>query len=385
MNKKKIIRTSTIAASLNNLLKGQLSFLQTNYEVIAVSGEDLDLKEVRFREGVKTVPVKMQRNISPFEDLMSLWQLYCVFKKEKPQIVHSITPKAGLLSMIAAKLAGVPIRIHSFTGLIFPSKKGVMKKLLIFMDKILCRCATHVYPEGQGVKNDLEKYRITKKKMKVLANGNINGIDLSYFDPQLISDDERVSLKKQLGICPDNFIFVFVGRLVGDKGINELVSSFEQLKLNNGNVSLLLVGSFEQDLDPLKPETLRIIQNNKDIVSVGFQQDIRAYLTISNCLVFPSYREGFPNVVMQAGAMNLASIVTDINGCNEIIKEGVNGVIIPSKNSKAIYNSMIKIIGDPDFRIRMQQNARAMIVSRYEQHIVWEAILTEYKSLEKNV
>jgi hypothetical protein len=151
----KLIRTSTVAISLDYLLKGQLSFLQNYYEVIAVSGNDIHLEEVAQREKVKTISVVMQRNISPLKDLLSLWNLYVLFKKEKPLIVHSITPKAGLLTMTAGFFAGVPIRIHTFTGLIFPSKTGFLKRLLIIMDKLLCKFATHIYPEGNGVKQDL--------------------------------------------------------------------------------------------------------------------------------------------------------------------------------------------------------------------------------------
>ncbi|WP_418263900.1 glycosyltransferase family 4 protein [Flavobacterium faecale] len=382
---KKIIRTATIALSLDFLLKGQLSFLNRYYDVIAISGDDCHLQEVHAREGVKTLPVEMHRSISVVKDLISLWKLYLVFKKEKPAIVHSITPKAGLLSMVAAKLAGVPIRMHTFTGLIFPSRTGIMKHLLIVMDKTLCYCATHIYPEGEGVKNDLEKYHITKKKLKVIANGNVNGIDLSYFDPRLISENERDSLKQILGIKATDFVFIFVGRLVGDKGINELISAFEQLSSENKNVKLLLVGPFESVLDPLKSETLQDITTNENIISVGFQKDIRPYLCISHCFVFPSYREGFPNVVMQAGAMGLPCIVTDINGCNEIIKEGVNGIIIPSKDIVSLYNGMIKIISEPDFKMQLISKSREMISNRFSQDIVWKGILNEYSKAENDV
>ena len=223
---KKIIRTSTIALSLNVLLKGQLSFLKKYYNVIAVAGDDEDLRIVENREGVKTQNITMQRQIAPFKDFISLIKLYFYFKKEKPQIVHSITPKAGLLSMVAAYLAHVPIRIHTFTGLTFPTRSGEMQRLLVFMDKLLCSCATNIYPEGEGVKNDLINYNITNKPLKVLANGNINGVDFNYFDPNLFSVGDNTRLKKELNIQSSDFVFVFVGRIVGDKGMNELVAAF---------------------------------------------------------------------------------------------------------------------------------------------------------------
>lgn len=379
----KIIRTSTVALSLDFLLKGQLAFLNQYFEVIAVSGEDKHLRTVAEREKVKTIAVPMQRNISPLKDLVSLWRLYWLFKKEKPEIVHSITPKAGLLSMLAAKFAGVPIRIHTFTGLIFPSKTGFLQRLLIFMDRLLCSCATHIYPEGQGVKKDLTHYKITSKSLKVIANGNVNGIDTTYFSKEKVAFQEQESLKKELGISETDFVFVFVGRLVGDKGINELVTAFSQLTTHNSQ--LLLVGPLESDLDPLHSETLKEIKNNPNIISVGFQSNVRSYFAIADCLVFPSYREGFPNVVLQAGAMGLPAIVTDINGSNEIIMHGKNGIIIPSQNAIALREAMLKMMTEKAFYNELQQNARKMIVSRYEQKVVWKAILNEYKELEVRV
>lgn len=376
--KPKLIRTATIALSLDFLLKGQLSFLQKHYEVIAVSGEDNHLNEVAIREQVKTINIAMQRNISPLKDLVSLWQLYVLFKNEKPQIVHSITPKAGLLSMIAAYFARVPIRIHTFTGLIFPSKKGFLKLLLLNMDRVLCLFATHVFPEGQGVKNDLKTYSITRKPLKVIANGNVNGIDTAYFNTEHLSEQSKLDLKIKLGISLNDFVFIFVGRLVKDKGINELVAAFELLQKEKSTVKLVLVGNYESDLDPLESKTLEIINANKSILSVGFQNEVRTYFSIANALVFPSYREGFPNVVLQAGAMNLPSIVTDINGCNEIIQENKNGFIIPIKNQRAIFDAMKKMIANPVLLDEMKQQTRERIVSRYKQEVVWNAILLEY-------
>lgn len=379
----KIIRTSTVALSLNYLLKGQLAFLNNYYDVVAVSGDDDDLRQVAIREEVCTIAIDMQRSISPLKDLRSLWQLYWLFKKEKPLIVHSITPKAGLLTMLAGYFSGVPIRMHTFTGLIFPTRKGILQKLLIVMDRVLCYCATNIYPEGQGVKNDLIRYKITNKKLEVLANGNVNGVDTSYFDPVLFSNVEKQLLKTTLGIAHEDFVLVFIGRLVGDKGINELILAFKKLSAVQATIKLVLVGPFESDLDPLAIETLKEIEINKNIVSVDFQKDIRPYLSISDCLVFPSYREGFPNVVLQAGAMGLPSIVTNINGCNEIIIEGQNGIIIPAKDSDVLYKAMKKMAEDIRFRTHLQQNSRPMIVSRYEQHVVWEAILAEYRKLDR--
>ena len=381
--KTKLIRTSTVPESLYSLLKGQLQFLSQYYEIIGISSKGTFLDETSKRESVKVIGVDMVRGISPFNDLISLIRLYIQFRKEKPTIVHSITPKAGLLSMLAAKMAGVPIRMHTFTGLIFPTRTGAMQKLLIKMDQLLCWAATNIYPEGSGVKNDLISFNITSKPLKVLANGNVNGIDTHHFTPVQVSAEKQALLKHDLGIQPNDFVFIFVGRLVGDKGINELISAFSQLETPNSK--LLLVGPFESELDPLQPETLKVIETHPNIISVGFQSDVRPYFAVSDCLVFPSYREGFPNVVMQAGAMGLPSIVTDINGCNEIIVEGENGTIIPVKNIEAIKIAMQKMMNNKEFYLKLKENARPMIQSRYEQSVVWNALLEEYQMLIKDL
>lgn len=382
----KVIRTSTIPLSLNVLLKGQLKFLNGFFEIVGISSEGELLDEVTQREGIKTISVNMERGISPVKDLVSLFRLFQILKSEKPAIVHSITPKAGLLTMLAGKMAGVPIRIHTFTGLIFPTKKGFVQKILINMDRLLCSAATNIYPEGQGVKKDLMNYKITSKPLKVIANGNVNGIDLDYFSPDKISKTQRDALKKELNITESDFVFVFVGRLVGDKGINEMVKAFSQISKNPAllkPVKLLLIGPLEEELDPLAPETLQEIKNNPDILDVGFQKDVRPYFAVSDALVFPSYREGFPNVVMQAGAMELPSIVSDINGCNEIIIKGQNGMIIPVKNSQKLKNAMEDLLSDADLYHQLKINSRPMIESRYEQSVIWNELLKEYKTLLK--
>lgn len=385
---KKLFRISTIPLSLNILLKGQLRYLNKFYDVTAISGSGDDLNEVREREGVKTEAIEMAREISLLKDLVALFQLYRYFKREKPDIVHSITPKAGLLSMIAARLAGVPVRMHTFTGLIFPYKNGFLKMLLIQMDRLLANSATHIYPEGKGVKEDLERDRISRKPLKILAHGNVNGIDTSYFDPDQIAANEQEQLRLQLGLAEDDFVFIFVGRLVRDKGINELVAAFKNLQsiqtqhpassIHHPVSKLLLVGPLEQELDPLESETLAEIETNPHIISVGFQAEVRPFFALSNALVFPSYREGFPNVVLQSLAMNLPAIVTDINGCNEIITPGGNGLLIPVKDTKALQSAMSLIWTDTELYQRLKNNTRKSIFL-YEQKAVWEALVAEYR------
>ncbi len=383
--KPKLFRVTTIPESLKILLKGQHKFMSENgFEVIGVSTPGDALNEVNINENIRVVGVNMTRKITLIKDIFSLYNLYIIIKKEKPIIVHSHTPKAGIIAMLAAKLAGVPHRLHTVAGLPLLEAKGNKRKLLDFVEKITYSCATNIYPNSHGLKEIIIQENFCKtEKLKVLANGSSNGIDTTFFNSMHFSHVEKTDMKNKLEIKEDDFVFIFIGRLVADKGINELIEAF--LKIKDSKVKLLLVGEFENDLDPLLSKTINEIEKNPNIISVGFQKDVRPYFAISNCLVFPSYREGFPNVVMQAGAMGLPSIVSDINGCNEIIEEGVNGTIIPVKNVDALYQAMRKMMGDNNFRNLLQQNARPMIVSRYKQQVVWEAILAEYKKLEQDV
>ena len=375
----KIIRTTTIPGSLNTFCHGLLKELQEQdgYEMVAVSSPGDALREIEEREGVRTVAIPMERHISPLKDLKSLFGLIRVFRREKPTMVHSMTPKAGLLSMMAAWFCRVPVRVHTFTGLVFPTATGLTQKILILTDRITCACATHIVPEGEGVKNDLISYRITKKPMKVLGHGNVRGIDLAHYNPEQPEVQADAAKLRKPGI----FTFIFVGRLVRDKGINELVEAFERLNKEYPKTRLLLVGPQEPELDPLKPETIAKIDNNKNIEAVGQQSDVRPWLAASDVFVFPSYREGFPNVVIEAGAMCLPSIVTDINGSREIIIEGCNGTIIPPRDANTLYQAMKSFVEQPDKRTQMASNARPLVASRYEQSYVRHCLMEYYHEI----
>ncbi len=380
--KKKLIRVAAIPASLFNLLKGQLRFINDYYEVVGVASKGEKLRKVSEEQGIRTIPINIERNISPLKDVVSLFKLYRLFRKEKPFMVHSLTPKAGLLSMTAAFFARVPRRVHTFTGLLFPTRKGFMKQVLLFFDKLICLFATHVYPEGNGVKSDLINYRVTKKPLKVIANGNINGVDIRHFDPDLYDSDINRTTRRQYELNDSDFVFVNIGRIVNDKGINELVSAFSDLAKSHQDVKLLLVGAHENESDTLPKETWDTINTHKQIIYAGPQPDVRPFLAASDALVFPSYREGFPNVVLEAGSMGLPAIVSDINGCNEIIEHGKNGLIIPSMDERALFQAMKVFVTDKTFLSKLAAEARPMISSRFERSFVWEAVLAEYKQLE---
>lgn len=373
----KLIRITTISLSLETLLKGQLSYLSNYFDILGVAGGKELLDVVARREGIRTREIVIKREISILSDIKSLYQLIRLFRKEKPVIVHANTPKGSLLAMLAAFITRVPHRIYTVTGLRFETATGYFRKLLIGMEQLTCACATKVIPEGDGVKKALQRERITNKPLLKILNGNINGVNLQYFNKT--KDIEKQA--KELKLPTDTFTFVFVGRMVRDKGILELVKAFVELHTENPKVQLLLVGPMETDLDPIDAEIQHQIISHPHIIWVGFQPDIRPYLAAANAFVFASYREGFPNVVLQAGAMGLPCIVTDINGCNEIIEEGKNGIIVPPQNKEALYRAMSRFTREPAFVKKLAEQSRPMIGLRFEQTKVWEATLAMYKSL----
>lgn len=381
MPKPKLIRITTVPSSLKILMKGQHRFMSSFYEVVGISSAGPELNEVAENEGIRVQQIEMTRKISPLKDLRSTYALYRLLRKEKPWIVHTHTPKAGIVGMLAAKLASVPHRLHTVAGMPLMETQGFKRRLLLFVERLTYRLATKVYPNSKGLKEFILRQKLCKPhKLKVIANGSSNGIDTDYFDPANISEEIKTETRKKYRIQEKDLVFVFVGRLVGDKGLNELVQAFDELSTNDQHLKLLLLGEAEPDLDPLAPETIATLKVHSNIVSVGFQQDIRPFLSISQILVFPSYREGFPNVVMQAGAMGLPSIVSDINGCNEIIVEGVNGHIIPPKDRAALKEKMLTYSNNSN--VFSAEKCREMITSRYKNTLVWKELLAEYQDLK---
>ena len=372
IQRKKLIRVTTADISLNSLLKGQLKFLNQYFEVVGVAKDTGVLKEVSEREGIRVVDAPLERPISLVKDIKGLWFLCRLFRKEKPWCVHANTPKGSLLAMIAAWIARVPHRVYTVTGLRYQGAHGMLRTILKTMERLSCLFATNVIPEGQGVLHALQEDNITKKPLHVIWNGNINGIDTEYF-----KSTESFCERKN-----DTFTFVFIGRIVRDKGIHELTECIRKL-----NCNLILVGSFE-DGDPIDEDDKKFLLTSEKVKFVGWQIDVRPYLEQADVLVFPSYREGFPNVPMQAGAMGLPCIVTNINGCNEIIKDGLNGKIIaaPLKEGtkmmeQSLLNTMQWFIDHREEAKRMGNNARPMIQERYEQRYVWKALKEYYDAL----
>ena len=284
--------------------------------------------------------------------------------------------------MTASFFAGVPIRMHTVAGLPLMESKFIKKKILIFIEKLTYLFASNVYSNSKNLMEYiLSKKFCEEKKIKTLGNGSSNGIDTKYFHDNF-SFKMKSLLKNSLKILKNDFVFCYVGRVVKDKGINELISAFNELNFKYKNCKLLIVGMIESDIDPLSKSSIKLINENRNIILTGFKNDVRPYLSIASCFVFPSYREGFPNVLLQACAMNLPCIASNINGCNEIIQDNINGFLIPPKNIDALIKSMQKIM-DKKLISKLSKNCRFSIKEKYDQKYFWKKLLIEYNNLVK--
>ena len=369
---KKLIYITAVPQSLRGFVLPRMEWLAEEYEVVGISSGGAEVDELR-AGGMRVIEVPIARHISPWQDVKSLFMLWRVLRKEKPDMVHSMTPKAGLLGMTAAWLAGVRVRMHTFTGLIFPWRKGLLRRILWTTDALTCAFATVVNPEGEGVRKQLADAKVTRKAMPIIANGNINGVDLTRFTPGA----GREEMRKKLGFETEYVVFTFVGRLVRDKGIPELVESFVQLHAEHPEARLVLIGPEEPELDPLPEETRSIMKEHPAILCPGSQRNIPEWLAAADVYTLPSHREGFCNSLLEAGAMALPSITYDICGCNDSI-DNETGILVPPYEAEALYEGMKQQLCSPSRRQQLGQAARKRMEERFDRRYVWQELKDFY-------
>ncbi|MBL7863233.1 MAG: glycosyltransferase family 4 protein [Cyclobacteriaceae bacterium] len=379
MRKPKLLRITTVSASLHLLLKGQFGFMREHgFDVLTASADGPEITEVK-KEGIDHVIIPFTRKVTPFQDAYCIWKLVGMMSRFKPDIVHTHTPKAGLLGMLTAFLLRIPVRMHTVAGLPYMEKTGVLRWVLRVTDRATCWMATKVYPNSEAMSrilvNDLG---IPISKLSMIAKGSSNGIDGKYFDTSPALRQEALALKERLGISPDEMVFSFAGRIVRDKGMVELAEAFKTFCIRR-KARLLVLGNFEQDLDPLPPDTYHFLQNDSRVILAGFQSDVRPWLLASDMFVFPSYREGFPNVVMQACCLEVPVIASDINGCNEIIAHETTGWLVKPKSTDALVEAMTSLSENPDLRKQLSKEARQFVTTHFDQQYIWQQLLSEYQ------
>lgn len=386
MIKKKVLRVATVPIYMNIVLKGQLKFLNKYFNVIAATSYDKKhYNEIREREAIEMRKVRLCRTISPLKDIKALFQLIILIKKENPNLIHTHTPKAGLLAMLASYICRVPIRIHTVTGMPLMGVEGYKQKIFLFIEKLTYVLATNVYPNSQGLKSFIiQKNLAPETKLKVLLNGSTNGVDFDFFNPKLLIS--KLELRKINNLKKGDFLFLFVGRIAKEKGIEELVNAFVKLEkdLPDGNIKLILIGKFETQYGLISKEIVSLVENHINILTPGRFDDVRPFYKMSDIFVLPSFREGFPNAVLEAGAMGLPSIVTDINGCNEIITDGINGRIIPVKDEHKLYEAMKEMFLNKEENTKMSFMASKIIKERYSRKKMIQELKKEYDLLLKN-
>ncbi len=375
-----ILRIATIPESITYLLRGQIPFMKSQgYDIITASSDGDEVEQIKKLGAVHRV-IPFTRKITPVQDLYCLALLIILILRHRPTIVHTHTPKAGLLGMMAAWICRVPVRMHTIAGLPWMEASGWKKWLLMRMERLTYAFSVRVYPNSMHMREYLRTtLSFTSAKMKVLGKGSSNGINTEFFQRSAVSPQILSQLRTTHAIREEDTVYCFIGRMVKDKGIVELITAFEAL--NNPCAWLFIIGSREQDLDPLPPHTVEVIARHPRIIETGFIKDVRPYLALSSIFVFPSYREGFPNVVMQAASMELPSIVTNINGCNEIITHEVSGLIIPVKDSKALERAMLTLARNAEQRSAMGAAGREYVAAHFKQEVLWNSLALEYSSL----
>ena len=371
---------------MNIVLKGQLKYLNEYFNVIAATSYDLKhYNEILKREGIKMREIGLFRTISPLKDIKALFQLIILIKKEKPNLIHTHTPKAGLLGMLASYICRVPIRIHTVTGMPLMGVEGFKQQILLFIEKLTYRLATNVYPNSEGLKSFIIHKKLARKaKLKVLLNGSTNGVDFDFFNSKLSMP--KLELRKINNLEEVDFVFLFVGRIAKEKGIEVLVNAFAKLvkEFPNGNIKLMLIGKIETQYGLISREIERLNQIHTNILTPGRFDDVRPFYKMSDIFVLPSFREGFPNAVLEAGAMGLPSIVTNINGCNEIITDNINGKIIPVKDEYSLHKVMKEMFLNKEENNKMSVKASEIIKERYSSQKMMEEVKNEYDLLLKN-
>lgn len=366
--------------ALRYLLPGQMNYMSNNgYEVVMISADGRELPEVLEQEKCRHIVVPMTRKITPIQDLKCLWQLIKIFRRERPDIVHSHTPKAGLLGMLAARITGVKTRIHTVAGLPMMVETGLKFRLLQAIEKITYGAANHVWPNSQSLLDYIRKQKLTSSaKLNMIGNGSTNGINTNRFNADLLDPVKMEQIKEQINYNADNTYLLSIGRLVKDKGIVETVNVFISLQTTNEALRLILVGDFEESLDPLPPATISEIKSNPSIIHIPWSHDVEYYMSLSHNFIFASHREGFPNVLLQAGAMQLPVICSHITGNVDIIQQNKTGLIFTPGNQTQLQNLIQYAISHKQVVQDMAKTLKEKVVGQYQRNYIWQKIHEQY-------
>ena len=361
----------TIEAFLQDQLRALNALCEMS--VVANAPDGAFLKKLNIRAHFKGVPLK--RQVCPLNDLHALYSLLLIFLRERFQVVHSITPKAGLLGMGAAFFARVPVRVHTFTGQVWATKTGVARALLRFLDQLIAGFATHVLVDSHSQRKFLvENGVVSQKKSYVLGDGSISGVNTLRFRP---NPQAHRTFRKKNKIPDEDIVFVYVGRLKRDKGIPELLAAFEKIAKTNSSMWLLLVGPDEENLGSFIQASPAIMKT----IMVGHTSSPELYLAASDIFVLPSYREGFGSSVIEAGACGIPAVASRIYGLTDAVVHGRTGLLVTRGDVGELARAMERLGKDRKLRLRMGRVAQRRAKVRFDQKKITEALLQFYRKI----
>lgn len=373
-----IARVSTVAFFVDTQLHSQISdIVKAGAQVTVVASESKLQRDI---QGSRYISIEIPRKIQLVSDFLALIRLWVFFRRSNFDIVHSTTPKAGLLCCLAAKFAGVPVRLHTFTGQPWVGLSGVKRFLSVTSDKLISRLNTRCYADSHSQKDFIVQNGIAQREqISVLGSGSLAGIDLQRFDPSNFSQEEKCLFKSGLGIPSSSAVLLFVGRLSRDKGLVELIAAYQQVIADDSDVYLILLGPCETDLDALFDDLPASIKGK--IVMPGFSEEPERYMAIADVLVLPSYREGFGTVVIEAAAMGVPAIGSNIYGLSDAIVDEQTGLLVPVKSSDALAVAIKRLLSDPVTRKNLGHRARERVNKEFSSRHVSDLVVNEYVKL----
>ncbi|SON50952.1 glycosyltransferase [Vibrio tapetis] len=379
-----IARVSTVPFFVYSQLSTQLKDIHLaggNVSIITSPAEPYE-NEILFDAMHSTIEVKIPRKIEVVNDFKALVDLYVAFRARRFDIIHSTTPKAGLLSSIAGFLARTPVRIHTFTGQVWAEKKGWSRKLLKLLDKLMIKLNHHCYADSESQKQFLISEGVCKQDdLTVLGEGSLAGVNLSRFNRDRFPDSTKNELRNLLNISEDAVVLIFVGRITRDKGILELLKAFEMLIADKVNVSLLLVGPIDEELKVDGLDLSTYISSRERVISTGFTDSPEKYLSIADVFCLPSYREGFGTVIIESASMGIPSVASNIYGLSDAVQDGETGVLVEAKNVKSLASALHLLLTDHVLRSEMGVNARNRAIKYFGSDQVNSLVVDEYKKL----
>ncbi len=366
---KKICYVTTLALSIKSFFIPQLKYLaQNGFDVTVICSPDDKLQSL-LGENIRFIPVQMPRGISALGSIRAIRKLKRIFKREKFDLVQYSTPNAAFYASLATNKAGIKIRNYHLMGLRYLGESGLKRKILYNLERYTCKNSTHIECVSQSNLNlAVEDKLFPKEKAKVIWNGSSGGVDLRRFDIEK-REDYRKEIRDKYNIKLDEFVFGFVGRITKDKGVNEILEAFSKTE----NAKLLMIG-LKEGIETLDSRLYQASLENDNIIYTGAVEEIEKYYPAIDVLLFPSYREGFGNVVMEAGAMGTTAIVSNIPGPIDIVKENVTALIVPPKDSQSLFRVMQKML-DRNLNDKLSSNAVAFIRESFNQEILMEHIL----------